>query len=202
MMLEAKKLTCSRGYRDLFKDLSFDLESGQLMLVEGENGSGKSTLLKIVSGLRQPDNGRMYWNGDEIEFASTNYAQQIVWLSHRNGVNASLTAKENIQVTANLSKSTLADINLILERVGLKPYANTLARKFSAGMKRRLALSRLLVNKSKLWILDEPQSALDKTGIALLEELIEQHVTNDGMVIMSSHHDVFIKNVAIKKLVI
>ncbi|MFW5450771.1 MAG: cytochrome c biogenesis heme-transporting ATPase CcmA [Methylophagaceae bacterium] len=202
MMLEAKKLTCSRGYRDLFKDLSFDLKSGQLLLVEGENGSGKSTLLKILSGLRQPDNGKMYWNGDEVTFASTNYSKQIVWLSHRNGVNASLTAKENIQVTASLSKSKLTDINSILERVGLKPYANTPVRKFSAGMKRRLALSRLLVNKSKLWILDEPQSALDKIGIALLEGLIEQHVANDGMVVMSSHHDVLVKNVPITTLVL
>jgi heme exporter protein A len=200
MMLEAKKLTCSRGYRDLFKNLSFELQSGQLLLVEGENGSGKSTLLKILSGLRQPDNGIMYWNGDEIAFASTNYSKQIVWLSHRNGVNTSLTAKENIQVTASLSKSKLTDINSILERVGLKPYANTPVRRFSAGMKRRLALSRLLVNKAKLWILDEPQSALDKVGMVLLEEMIEQHVANNGMVIMSSHHDVQIKNVSIKTL--
>lgn len=202
MLLEAKNLTCSRGYKQLFKDLSFDLKSGQVLLVEGENGSGKSTLLKILSGLRQPDSGSIFWNGDEIESVSTNYSQQIVWLSHRNGINVSLTAKENIQVAASLTKSNANNINTILEHVGLKAYANTHVRQFSAGMKRRLALSRLLINQAKLWILDEPQSALDKTGIALLEELIEQHVANDGMVIMSSHHDVQVKNVPITKLVL
>jgi heme exporter protein A len=200
MILSVKKISCSRGYRHLFCDLSFELTAGQLLLVEGENGSGKSTLLKIISGLRRPDDGAITWNGDEIESLSSQYSQQIVWLSHRNGINTSLTAKENIQVAANLAKSKINNLSSILARVGLEGYENTTVRQFSAGMKRRLALTRLLLNKAKLWILDEPQTALDKAGMELLEELIEHHVKNEGMVIMSSHHSVQFKTIPVGRL--
>jgi len=200
MILKVKKISCSRGYRQLFGDLSFELRAGQLLLVEGENGSGKSTLLKIISGLRRPDDGEVTWNGDEIDSLASLYSQQIVWLSHRNGINTSLTAKENIQVAANLAKSKIKNLSSILARVGLEGYENTTVRQFSAGMKRRLALSRLLLNKATLWILDEPQTALDKAGMQLLEELIEHHVKNDGMVIMSSHHSVQFKTIPVGRL--
>ena len=91
-------------------------------------------------------------------------------------------------------------ITNVLEKVGLQGYGNTPVRQFSAGMKRRLALSRLLTKKAKLWILDEPQGALDKAGIVLLEALITDHVANNGMVVMSSHHDVRIENSVIQNL--
>lgn len=200
MLLEVKQISCSRNYRSLFNDLSFNIESGQLLLVEGKNGCGKSTLLRILSGLRQPDTGTIHWNNSEIKQASKHYSQQLVWLGHRNGINESLTAKENLQIAASFIKSKVSNIGYILKRVGLKPYANTPVRQFSAGMKRRLALARLLLNNAILWILDEPQSALDKTGIALLEGMIEQHVRNGGMVIMSSHHDINFKSIPLGRL--
>ncbi|MFW5450317.1 MAG: cytochrome c biogenesis heme-transporting ATPase CcmA [Methylophagaceae bacterium] len=190
MTLKAKNIGCTRGLHKLFTGLSLSLNTGQILLIEGNNGSGKSTLLKILAGLRHPDDGEVTWNGQPIEQVSSEYSQQVVWLSHRNGINDSLTAKENIEVSASLSKSNDIKINDILEQVGLQAYANIPVRQFSVGMKRRLALSRLLTKKAKLWLLDEPQGALDKTGMALLEKLVEQHVTRAGMVVMSSHHDV------------
>jgi len=198
MILQAKNITCLRGHRQLFTDLSFTVNSGEVLLVEGENGSGKSTLLRIVSGLRRPDAGEVVWNEQAITAIAADYSQQMVWVSHRNGINDSLTAKENIQLSISLSKSAVLNINQILERVGLKGYANTPVRQFSAGMKRRLALSRLLTQQASLWILDEPQGALDKAGIELLDNLITEHVANNGMVIMSSHHDVQFNNLTVK----
>jgi len=200
MILEVKNINCSRGHRQLFTELNFSLSSKEVLVVEGKNGCGKSTLLKILSGLRRPDSGEVVWNNETITSISTEYSQQMVWLSHRNGINDSLTAKENIQVTTSLSKSTDINIDSVLERVGLKGYANTPVRQFSAGMKRRLALSRLLTQQAALWILDEPQGALDKAGIKLFESLVEEHVSNDGMVIMSSHHDVQFENITINTL--
>jgi len=200
MILEVKNINCSRGHRQLFAGLNFSVSSKELLLVEGKNGCGKSTLLKILSGLRRPDSGEVMWNDHAIETVSSEYTQQMVWLSHRNGINDSLTAKENIQVSISLSKSAAININDVLQRVGLKGYANTPVRQFSAGMKRRLALSRLITQQASLWILDEPQGALDKAGIALLENLITEHVADNGMVIMSSHHDVQFENVTVNTL--
>ncbi|NOQ93998.1 MAG: cytochrome c biogenesis heme-transporting ATPase CcmA [Methylophaga sp.] len=200
MALEVKNIHCSRGHRQLFTGLNFSLNSGEVLLVEGKNGSGKSTLLKIVSGLRRPDSGDVLWNKQSLSSIFSEYTQQLVWLSHRNGINDSLTAKENIQVSISLSKSTDVNIKKVLEKIGLNAYANTPVRQFSAGMKRRLALSRLLTQKAQLWVLDEPQGALDKAGIKLLESLVEEHVANDGMVIMSSHHDVQFENITINTL--
>lgn len=200
MVLEVKNISCSRGHRPLFTDLNFSLNSGEVLLVEGKNGCGKSTLLKIVSGLRRPDSGDVMWNKQSLDSISSEYAQQLVWISHRNGINDSLTAKENIQVSISLSKSTGVSAPNILEQVGLKGYANTPVRQFSAGMKRRLALSRLLTQKAKIWILDEPQGALDKAGVELLENLIEKHVATNGMVLMSSHHDVTFNTITVGAL--
>jgi len=200
MILEVKNISCSRGHRQLFAGLNFSVSSKELLLVEGKNGCGKSTLLKILSGLRRPDTGEVMWNDHALDTISSEYTQQMVWLSHRNGINDSLTAKENIQVSISLSKSADININDVLERVGLKGYANTPVRQFSAGMKRRLALSRLITQHASLWILDEPHGALDKAGIELLESLIESHVSNKGMVIMSSHHDVQFENITVNTL--
>jgi heme exporter protein A len=199
MILEVENIACSRGHRQLFGGLSFSLNSGQALVIEGKNGSGKSTLLKIISGLRQADEGHVKWNGQLIDqFADL--SQQMLWLSHRNGINDSLTAKENLEITASLTQSQGINIKAVLERVGLKGFLHTPVRQFSAGMKRRLALSRMLTKPAKLWILDEPQGALDKAGIGLLEQLIEEHVNNNGMVVMSSHHDVNFSDITVNTL--
>jgi heme exporter protein A len=200
MTLEAKNISCTRGHRQLFTGLNFSLTSGRVLLIEGNNGSGKSTLLKIISGLRRPDDGEVMWNGHPLEHTASEYSQQMMWLSHRNGINDSLTARENINTSMSLSKSKNVKINNVLEQVGLQGYENTPVRQFSAGMKRRLALSRLLAKKAKLWILDEPQGALDKAGIVLLEKLVSDHVADEGMVVMSSHHDVRFENIVIQNL--
>jgi len=200
MILEAKNLQCLRGHRQLFNGLNVRLTSGDILLVEGNNGSGKSTLLKILSGLRVPDQGEVCWHGKPLAIAGNEYSKQMVWLSHRNGINESMTAKENVQIMSSLTNSYGANIGDVLDRVGLRGHANTPVRQFSAGMKRRLALTRLLTKKAKLWILDEPQGALDKAGIDLLETLVKNQATCGGIVIMSSHHDVSFDDASVKTL--
>jgi len=200
MSLQLKNLHCYRGHRTLFTNLDISVEPGRVLVVAGKNGCGKSTLLKIISGLRQADEGEVFWNGLSLQENATEFEQQMIWLSHRNGLNESLTAKENIQYSTSLANYTDVNISSILERVGLKGYANTPVRQFSAGMKRRLAMSRLVSKPAKLWLLDEPQSALDKAGIRLLDELIIEHVTQGGAVVMSSHHDVSLTNITVDTL--
>lgn len=188
MLIEVVGLQCIRGYRALFSDLAFTLGAGQLLLVEGHNGSGKTTLLKTLAGLREPDAGQVLWEAG--------YRQQFVWLGHANGIKDDLTALENLRAmqTNSLPPKT------VLERMGLAGYGNRFPRHFSAGMKRRLALCRLLLSDAPLWILDEPQAALDKAGIRLFETLLSGHLQQGGSVVMTSHHDIGLEGQHIRRL--
>ncbi len=204
MLLEVAGLHCTRGYRSLFNELAFTLEVGQLLLVEGRNGSGKTTLLKILAGLREADAGQVLWQQQPIAAWGAEYRQQFVWLGHSNGIKEDLTALENLQMMQALSSphSSASPLKYVLEQMGLAGNGHRFPRHFSAGMKRRLALSRLLLSSAKLWILDEPQAALDKAGIQLFESILSEHLQQGGSAIMTSHHDVGLQGSHIQRLVL
>lgn len=190
MSLKTREVSCIRGHRTLFDNLALTLEGGQALLVEGSNGSGKTSLLKMLTGLRPPDSGDILWKDQSIVSLGAEYRGQIAWLGHSNGIKEDLTAAENLRITQTLCPGNNRKINEALEMVELRRQKNALPRLFSAGMKRRLALARLLLVSSPLWILDEPQSALDKTGIAMFEAFLSEHLDKGGMAVMTSHHDV------------
>ncbi len=190
MSLKSRELSCVRGHRTLFDQLDFHLETRQVLLVEGSNGSGKTSLLKMLTGLRLPDAGEIFWNDQTIGSLGAEYRENMTWLGHSNGIKEDLTAAENLRVSIALNRTNGRKLNEALEMVNLRQHKNALPRQFSAGMKRRLALARLLLIKCPLWILDEPQAALDKTGIAMFESFLHEHVRNGGMAVMTSHHDV------------
>lgn len=204
MLLEVVGLHCTRGYRALFSDLAFTLEAGQLLLVEGHNGSGKTTLLKTLAGLREPDAGQVLWEQQPIQTWGVEYRQQFVWLGHSNGIKDDLTALENLQMMQALAppRSSPAPMKTVLERMGLAGNGHRFPRHFSAGMKRRLALSRLLLSSARLWILDEPQAALDRAGIQLFESILAEHLQQGGSAIMTSHHEVGLQGPHVQRLVL
>ncbi len=193
--LKVDNIASSRGYSQLFSGLTFTVTAGQVFVIDGDNGSGKSTLLKIIAGLRKPDKGAIFWNGKSVADIQAEFCRQMVWLGHRNGLNPALTARENIESFNCLFKTNTVGLGYLLDKVGLTGLANLPVRQFSEGMKRRLALTRLMTKTARLWLLDEPQSALDRGGVRMLEQLIHEHVANQGMVIMSSHHDIQLQHI-------
>ncbi|MDO6459505.1 cytochrome c biogenesis heme-transporting ATPase CcmA [Granulosicoccaceae sp. 1_MG-2023] len=190
MTLSTDNLACRRGHRTLFSGLNLAVGAGQVLLVEGSNGSGKTSLLKMLSGLRAPDEGEIYWHDTPIRKLGADYRRHLAWLGHDNGIKEDLTAAENLRLATALAPAGPRSLNEALDEVGLRDRKHTLPRLFSAGMKRRLALARLRLLDSRLWILDEPQTALDKTGIALFESILTDHLQAGGMAVMTSHHDV------------
>ena len=200
MILEVKNVSCTRSHRKLFSGIDFCLNAGEVVLIEGKNGSGKSTLLKVLSGLRRPDKGEVLWCGKSLPFNGVEYTKQIAWVSHHNGVKESMTAKENLKLFSALSNVKSVDIDEVLCKIGLNGFGNRPVHQYSAGMKRRLSLSRLLLKEAKLWILDEPQASLDKEGVALFEKLAGDHLSQGGMIAMSSHHDVQLDKHRVLKL--
>ncbi len=194
MRFSAQNLTCVRNYKTLFEDLSFDLEGGQLLLIEGHNGAGKTTLLKLLTGLKRADAGQVLWNNHDINSEINDFRSNLSWLGHQNPIKHQQTGRENLEMLAQLHPRSQLSVADALRQVGLANAKNKLVKTYSAGMKRRLSLASLLVAQTKLWILDEPQASLDKAGIQLFEEMAQTHLDNNGMIIMTSHHDVNLAN--------
>ncbi|MBK8453260.1 MAG: heme ABC exporter ATP-binding protein CcmA [Thiofilum sp.] len=185
MSLTVQSISYDYNEHSLLTNISFELGAGQWLFVKGANGSGKTTLLKLLTGFKSPHQGQILWQGTPIQQQLSHYQQKIAWLGHTNGLKAELTALENLRF--NPAMQSTASIQNTLKRVGLKAQQHHRVSTFSAGMKRRLALARLCLSAAPLWILDEPQTALDQAGTQLLVELLTEHLQQQGSVILSSH---------------
>ena len=191
-MLEVLGLACTRGERNLFSDVSFKLESRELLQVAGANGSGKTSLLRMVCGLGAPDAGEIRWRGEPIRTLREAYWRELVYIGHTNALKDDLSAAENLHVACRFAGRHVmqAAIREALAQFGLESCAQLPTRALSQGQKRRSALARLALNReTPLWILDEPFSALDATALAHLENLIGSYVDDGGSVIFTTHQD-------------
>ncbi len=189
VLLEARALFCERDDRVLFNDLAFSLHEGELLQVQGSNGSGKTTLLRILCGLNSSYEGELFWEGVPIDEDRETFLASLLYLGHRVGVNKILTARENLRWSAALhSPKTDQDIDAALEAVGLMGYADITCRNMSAGQQQRVSLARLLLSPARLWVLDEPFTTLDVSGVKILENLLAAHVAQGGAVLVTTHH--------------
>ena len=201
-MLEVVNLTCVRGTRRLFKELSFSAESGELVELRGPNGSGKTSLLRILCGLATPAAGEVRWNGTGIRSLGEEYFGAVSYLGHQNAVKDELTAIENLRISSAVCGYALdkKEAQEILKRVGLTQQQNLPARVLSAGQRRRLAMTRLLTSKARLWILDEVLTSLDDAAMSLSREFISEHLKQDGMAIVATHQDLGLASPRIQRL--
>jgi heme exporter protein A len=201
-MLEALDLECTRGDRRLFKHLTFQLERGELLHLHGHNGSGKTTLMRTVCGLIAPSAGEIHWQGTNIRRQREEFARDLVYIGHKDAIKADLTGTENLRIACQLDGQPISETEAwdALERMGLRGHEDLPARVLSQGQKKRVALARLLLNRSPLWILDEPFIALDKAAVALLESLIQEHLNQGGMVMITTHQDVPLTSGQVKQL--
>jgi heme exporter protein A len=201
-MLEIANLACSRGDRQLFTGLNFSLDTGSLLYVKGKNGSGKTTLLRTICGLYLQDEGDIHWNGEKVRSLDEEYSKEVVYLGHLNGIKSDLTGLENLRVSTVLDGDLVSEEQIwdALKRMGLAGFEDLPTKVLSQGQKRRVALARLLLNDSKLWILDEPFTALDVAAVDLLQSVIAEHVDKGGMVILTTHQEVALTSGQIQQL--
>jgi len=202
-MLEVKQLTAIRDERILFESLSFAIGSGELVQIEGRNGTGKTTLLRIVAGLGERDDGEIFWNEENIESNRDSYHQDLLFLGHQTGVKRELTAYENLRFYISVHNNQSVDKETIyqaLVKVGLAGREDVPVAQLSAGQQRRVALARLWLSDHKLWILDEPLTAIDKQGVKVLEALFLNHAEKGGIVVLTTHQDMFADNPKLRKI--
>ena len=200
LTLEASGLECIRDDRTLFSGLGFRIGPGEALLLEGRNGSGKTSLLRILCGIRLPDTGCINWCGEDINRLGADYHEHTAYVGHRDGIKLDLTPLENLAMARALGKPNDTTLEEALEKVDLYGFEDVLTRNLSAGQQRRLALARLLVTDTVLWILDEPFTSLDVHGIQVIEELLDRHTSTGGMLAVTSHHAVNLANTSIQRI--
>lgn len=181
-----------RGDRLLFSELDFQVHSGQLLHLKGPNGSGKTTLLRTLAGLLFPEQGEILWNAHNIRQVRQEFHDELLFLGHLNGLKGDLSAVENLRFDSALRGAPLASDAAwrILSDIGLRGHEDLPSKYLSQGQKRRVALARLWHDRSALWILDEPFSALDVASVDTLQGIIQAHLERGGMVILTTHQEV------------
>ncbi len=188
VLLEGSNLACVRGYRSLFTALNFTVSSASVLQLIGKNGAGKTSLLRILAGLSQPEQGIVSWNGSPITDIAFEYFASLDYLGHKIALKDNLTAKENL-----LFLGSLADCNPTLsvaqslQVMQIMTLAECPCFQLSAGQRQRIALARILRSNARLWLLDEPATALDSEGLALLEQMMTSHIKTGGMIVYTSH---------------
>jgi heme exporter protein A len=183
-------LTLFRGDRCLFRGIGFEVESGELLVLEGSNGSGKTSLMKAIVGMLELESGGLEWNGRPVTEQRQVFHGSLVWLAHRVGLKADLTLVENLRFEAALRPQAGDDMEPVLERLGLTRLKPLPLRSLSAGQQRRVALARILLADVPLWLMDEPFTNLDRAGRGLVLRLVSEHLEKGGMCIMAAHQDI------------
>lgn len=181
--VEAISLTAIRGGRLLFRDLSFRVEAGNALCIEGANGVGKTSLLRMIAGFLAPASGTI--RVGEVE-DSEERGKLVGWLGHHDGVKAQMTVRETLSFFAYLYRSE-GKIEEVMEMVGLARLADLPGQYLSAGQKKRVALARLKLSERPLWLMDEPLASLDVAGKTIAADLIAAHCAGGGIAIVATH---------------
>ena len=196
-MLLANNLSFERSGRCLFKNLDLSVSSNKIIQIRGRNGVGKTTLIKILSNIMLPKSGDIYWNGKNINKNSSDFFNNLSLVMDTNTSKNDMTVYENIKFWQNLFASPIQnkEIEALLEMLDINNYINTFVKHLSYGEKRKLEISRLVIEKKKLWIFDEPYLGLDDIAINIFNETLKNHSKSGGMVIFSSHYHLEIQGV-------
>ncbi|MEO1329636.1 MAG: heme ABC exporter ATP-binding protein CcmA [Pseudomonadota bacterium] len=192
MDLVVQDLACVRGGRRVFAETSFTLHRGEFTVLVGPNGSGKSTLLRAIAGLVPIERGDVRFGDASLRDDRETLQEQIAYVGHLDGVKPALTVRENLRSWARISGAAAGAeleraLDETLNRFHLSALEDAPAAQCSAGQKRRLGLSRLVLHPRPLWLLDEPTVALDTAANEALGALIDAHRKTGGVVIAATH---------------
>lgn len=182
--LSAQDVRGVRGGRDVFAGLRFAVDGGTALAITGANGAGKTSLLRMIAGLLALAGGTIDLAGGDPELT---LPEQAHYLGHRDAMKPSLSVRENLTFWRDFLGGDQADVAESIDAVGLSHAIDLPAVVLSAGQRRRLSFARLLVVRRPVWLLDEPLSALDTAGQALVAGLMTAHLAGGGIILAATH---------------
>lgn len=189
-MITADNLSLFKNHKKIFANLGFSLSVSSTLIITGENGSGKTSLLKIIAGITESSSGQILWDGQDVKNIRGEFASDIQLVGHKNFLKANLTVYENLNFYCKLFNSENA-LNAALKFFDLEDLKHQMVKNLSAGIQKKIMLSRLLACPTTIWILDEPSINLDEKSKKKLHGLIKNHSQENGMIIMATHDQMF-----------
>jgi len=193
-LLECKDIAFERDDIPLFSGVGFRVFPGQAVQVVGANGVGKTTLLRILATSLGATRGEMLWRGKSVFRQLREYRGDMLYIGHTSALKSTLSPAENLRWFFQLFPHNGIDAGQALKRVGLEGFEDVPCSTLSAGQLRRVALARLCASRSQLWILDEPLTSIDVGGIAIMQELMSQHLATGSAILMTSHQPLELEN--------
>ena len=193
-MIEIKNLSFARGNNLIFQNVSFKVKPSELMVLKGANGQGKTTLLSNIVNFLEPLEGEILYHGKSID--SHTASQCFLYIGENNFAYDNLSLNENIKYwlavhNVNFSQEIRdKSIKFLFNELNL----NLKFYQLSYGQKKKLQLLLLMLVNKPVWILDDPFNGLDKNTVKKITTLLSKKVENNGLIIISSHQDVFIPN--------
>lgn len=177
------------GRRVVLQKVNLTVNAGECAVLYGANGSGKSTILSLLSTRLRLQQGQCRLGDLDIQTQGEAARGRLIFISHHSHLYGHLTPLENLLFFRDIYQLTIDRERLTqaIAEVGLAPFVQQPIRWFSAGMKKRLSLARILVGHPDLLLLDEPYSALDHHGVAWLNQVIDRFQKQGKLVVMASH---------------
>lgn len=188
--LRVQRLSIEIEGRAIFSDLSFEVSSGQTCQLTGPNGSGKTTLLMALCGLFEDYTGQVEWQYQSQSLPAGQWPDQGLFMSPKLGLSPMLTPEENLSWFAGLMglKLSAGQLREALARMGFQRRIHRPVSTLSSGQQQRVKLARLFLGYRPVWVLDEPFTALDLAAVAHLEQVLQAHAEQGGLVLFTSHH--------------
>lgn len=188
-LLECQNLCKSFGQKEVLKNVSFEIDEGDILAFIGPNGSGKTTTIKLILGLQKINSGKVIINGYDIEKDFVNAIKRVGAIVENPDSYMYLTGWQNLKLIANnypdVNDDTLKEI---VKVIGLEDRINDKVSKYSLGMRQRLGIGKSLISNPNILILDEPTNGLDPEGIKDLRDLLKK-LAKEGLGILISSHN-------------
>jgi heme exporter protein A len=200
-VLRAENLHLWRSERQVLKGIGLTVRGGELLQLTGANGAGKTTLLRALCGLNHLEEGRVFWNDQDVREDRAGFHASLVHLGHEPPLKPDLSGVENLRFWTGMRRRiTRAAIDDAMRSTGAGEFSTRPVRTLSAGQRRRVALAGLVLAAVPLWLLDEPTTNLDTDGQELVATLVNAHLQAGGLAIAAVHHGLGIDPARLREL--
>ena len=183
-LLEIKNVSLSRNDNPILSNINLELNTSSVINIHGRNGCGKTSLLKIIVGITEPTGGII--NNNILSDDKKN----ITYIGHKHGIKNNLTLSENILFEPSIYNDKQKNIDDMIKRYQMDKYKDYLSKNLSHGQQKKISLIKASLSNARVWVIDEPYSALDKDAIKILDSCIHEHLSNQGSVIKTNHEPI------------